>query len=402
MNTIVRNALVALLTVAIAAVAFAGERVEIRFKDGSRWRGEISDTVQMAFMERGVKVELEGRVVGAADWYITLETHLAGEVHQKTIFKSDILSMRTIESAVEPIASVDIGGTKRDPSAAKGAAPGTPGVFVLPLKNTVGIYLRHEEMEAIAEEADKYGPGQIIVFIIDSPGGLVTETETIHATLMEIKKRHRLVAWIKEAISAACATALHCDEIYFMTEGSAGAMTAYAGQTAWKGEELKRWLRTAGEWAEAGGRPRYIAEAMIHAPELVSYDKDPDTGEVTWHDDLSGEFVLSDEHNNLVFTATQAVHCGFADGIADTEKELAEHLDLEKWHEVSDYGRRIAKDWYDTVDLCKKEIPLLRERLAYWGTGTGDEKVIIGKQIQILKQLIKWHDRCPNQMRMSG
>jgi hypothetical protein len=68
---------------------------------------------------------------------------------------------------------------------------------------------------------------------------------------------------------------MHCDEIYFMTEGTAGAMTAFNSATgqAWKDEELEEWMRRAGEWMEQGGRSRYIAEAMIHAPSLLSYDK---------------------------------------------------------------------------------------------------------------------------------
>ena len=132
-------------------------------------------------------------------------------------------------SAAEALGKIDDKTTRPKRGSRRAVETGDanqPGVFVLPLKNTVGTYIRHEEMEAIAEEADKYGPGQIIVLILDTPGGSVTETEKIHEVLMKIKKRHRLVAWIKEAISAGCAIALHCDEIYFMKEGSAGAMTA--------------------------------------------------------------------------------------------------------------------------------------------------------------------------------
>ena len=405
MKHLIRNALVFIIVGCIATAALGGEAIQIRLKDGSRWRGEVSNLVELEILQQGIEVELKGRIIKAAAWYITIEGDIAGETGRKTIFKGDILAIRTVqgEAAADAVASTADGSTARGAhrrADSTEADPNQPGVFVLPLENTVGIYLRHEEIEKIAEEADKYGPGQTIVFIIDSPGGMVTETETIHQTLTDIKKRHRLVAWIREAISAACATALHCHEIYFMTEGSAGAMTAYSGQTALKDEKLEEWLRRAGDWAEQGGRSRYIAEAMIHAPKMVSYDKDPETGEVTIYNDLSGEFVLSDEKNNLVFTATQAVHSGFADGIADTEEELAQRLDLPKWYEISDYGRKIAKKWYQTVERAQVEIPRTIARLSYYKEGVGDPVVSIGAKIQLYKELKDWHDACPNVARM--
>ena len=395
MKQLVRKVLICGLLLALAGPALAGERIDLRLNDGSRWRGEVADYVELKIRERGVDVELRGRIVAAGDLWIKLESEHAAEIRHKTIFKADIVAIRTTtpDDTPESTAAVERSRARRSGSAADAADANQPGVFVLPLKNTVGIYLRHELMEQVAEEADKYGPGQTIVFVIDSPGGLVTAMEEIHDTLMEIKKRHRLVAWIKEAISAACATALHCDEIYFMTGGSAGAMTAFAGGKSWQGEELEKWLYNAGEWAKAGNRSPYIAQAMIHAPLLLSYDKDPDTGEVTWYNDLSGEFVLSDAKQNLVFTSSVAVHSGFADGIADTEDDLAELLDMPKWREISNYGRKIAEDWYATLDRAQTELPKLRARLSYAGTGSGDPIEILGKRIQILQAFLRWHDR---------
>ncbi len=395
MKQLVRNVLICGLLLALAGPALAGERIDLRLNDGSRWRGEVADHVELKIRERGVDVELRGRIVAAGDLWIKLESEHAAEIRHKTIFKADIVAIRTItpQDTPESKAAAERSRARRSGSAAEAVDANQPGVFVLPLKNTVGIYLRHELMEQVAEEADKYGPGQTIVFVIDSPGGLVTEMEQIHDTLMEIKKRHRLVAWIKEAISAACATSLHCDEIYFMTVGSAGAMTAFGGGKSWQGEELEKWLYNAGEWAKAGGRSPYIAQSMIHAPLLLSYDKDPDTGEVTWYNDLSGEFVLSDAKQNLVFTSSVAVHSGFADGIADTEDELAELLDMPKWREISDYGRKVAEDWYATVERAEKELPKLEARLGYAGTGSGDPLEILGKRIQILQEMLRWCDR---------
>lgn len=182
-----------------------------------------------------------------------------------------------------------------------------------------------------------------------------------------------------------------------MTNGTAGAMTAFNGATgeAWSGEELEEWQKRAGEWMETGGRSRYIAEAMIHNPNLLSYDKDKDTGQVTFHNDLSGEHILSRDGENLVFTASTALDCGFSDGTADNEQQLAELLDLAEWKETSDYGRRIAEDWEKTVETAQRELPLLEQRLSYAGTGSGDQVEILGNRIKIYEKFARWKDRCP-------
>jgi ClpP class serine protease len=393
-----RNTIVSALLLSLTATLLAGDPVEIRLKNGSRWKGQLSDHVRLTYHPQGssgVEMELKGKLVSATEFYIKVETDVAGEIRTRTIFKGDINELATLSG--DPLADLRreepaLSAKREGKEPSKGSKP---GVFVLPLGGMVGLEFRHDEMVKIAEEADKYGPGQIIVLLIDSGGGMVTETETIHDTLMEIKKRHRLVAWIRKAISAACATASHCEEIYFMTEGTAGAMTAYAGTTAWSGEELQEWLRRAGDWMEEGGRSRYIAEAMIHAPKIVSYTRNPETGEVTFYNDLSGEKVLSDEKTNLVFTASTAMDCGFADGIADTEAELAKLLDLPEWHEISDYGRKLEKDWKATVEQASRDIPRLAARLQYKGTG-GDAVEVLSTRIRIYEDLIRWVDRCRN------
>jgi hypothetical protein len=397
-----RNTLVASLFLSIAAAAIAGQTVELRLKDGTRWKGEISDYIELTVNQNGVEVPVTGRLLRIADWFITVEMDYAGEIRNKTIFRNDILTCRTVGGS-DRDASMDMSRSRAtDTRDAEDAVdvidPNQPGVFVLPLKKMVGVEFRHQEMEKVAEEADKYGPGQIIVLLIDSGGGSVVEMEKIHRTLSDIKRRHRLVAWIKQAISAACATAMHCDEIYFMKEGTAGAMTAFNSGTgqAWKDEQLEEWMRRAGDWMEQGGRSRYIAEAMIHAPMLLSYDRDPDTGDVTFHPDLSGAVVLSDEEENLVFNSSVALDCKFSDGTADTEEQLAELLDLPAWHEKSEYGRKISEDWVELVKKAQDECRRLNAQLSYLGTGSGDQVEIIGKRIQIFEKMIKWQDRAPN------
>ena len=274
-------------------------------------------------------------------------------------------------------------------------------MFFLPLEGTVGEEFRHEEIEAIGEEADKYGRGQIIVLLIDSNGGLVIESEKITDTIWELKQRHRVVAWVKKAISAGCSTAMVCDEIYFMTEGTAGSVTTLVGSASASEEQARLGIEFLAEIARRAGYSEHIARSMKLTRYMCSYDKDLETGEVTWYGDLSGEFDLSDDSHNLTFTSSNALHCGFSKGTADTEEELAKLLDLPKWHEMSTYGREIAKEWQDLVKQCKEQVPrLLRERALAGNAASQRER--IGKLIQIDKKLIRWIERCPWPCRLMG
>ena len=183
-------------------------------------------------------------------------------------------------------AAAPAGTTTAAKSAAPAAAPGDVGkqrqVFILPQSGMVGVGLRAAEMEKVEKAADKFGPGQIIVLRINSPGGLVTEADEIDKVLNRVREKHRLVAWLEEAISAAAVTALHCREIYFMNLGSMGSATMFSGDKSITGPQLDAWLRRISEIAEAGGRNGHVAKCMVYSPLVVSYTRDPKTGKVTF------------------------------------------------------------------------------------------------------------------------
>jgi len=400
------------LTLCLLVSAASAQSVNITLKDGSRWRGQVNDTVAVTLLERGVENKYEGTIVRAGDRFITIETMISGASRQKTIFFGDIVTISELGAAQEapraeaaapkgnaakpaaPATNPDL--SSKDASASKPAALGRPtGVFYLPLDGGVGDEIRHEEIEMIGKEADKYGPGQIIVLMINTNGGLVLESELIDETIQKIQKNHRVVAWVKKSISAGCSLAMACSEIYFMTEGTAGSVTTVNGSGSLPEEQVISHIEALVETAKRNGYSEHIARAMKLNKYMCSYDKDPVTGDVTWYGDMSGEFILSDDKSNLCFNSSNAYHCGFAKGIADTEADLARLLDLPEWKEVNDYGRKIAKRWVDTVERAKEEIPKLFARRQYAGTA-GDAVERIGKLIRIDEELLRWIDRAPN------
>ena len=120
---------------------------------------------------------------------------------------------------------------------------------------------------------------------------------------------------------------------------------------------------------------------------MLSYTKDPESGEVEWFDDLSGNVVLARPGENLTFNSSNAARSGFSQGTADNLEELAELMGLPYWYETNDYGRKIAKNWTTTYKRLTTEVPLVIARLGFQGTGSGDRRVVIGKQITNWKKL---------------
>ncbi len=382
----------------MATTSFAGDRAEIRLTDGSRWRGEMDSFINITYSQLGVEQQFIGRLVQVEDLYIVVEGDVAGKTGKKLIYKGDLLAITNADEqqtqAALTVQEPRGGGSGHSTSQpAYNSSNSDLGVFILPLDGPVGESIRHTEIQMIGEHADKYGPGQIIVLVVNTNGGLVLESEKIVDTVRDIKKRHRVIAWIKKAISAGAMTAMCCEEIYFTSEGTCGSVTTLMGNRSAPQEVQDENTKYFAELAIENGHSPHIARSMKQNKYMCSYDKDPETGEVTWFDDLSGEFILSDGSSNLTFNSTNALHCGFSNGTADTPEELAKLLQLPEWNEKSDYGRRIAADWQRTVDQAKTEIPRLLTRLSYWKQGSRDPMEILGGQIQIMTELVKWTER---------
>ncbi len=267
-------------------------------------------------------------------------------------------------------------------------------VFILPLSGMVGVGLRHQEMEKIEKEADKFGPGQIIVIRINSGGGLVTEGDEIGITLSRMRDKHRVVAWIEEAISGAAFTAMHCREIYFMKTGSLGSITMFAGDKSAQGKELEAWIERVGDVSADAGRNRQVGRCMVYSPLVVSYTKDPKSGKVTYFDNDSGEVMLSDDKDNLTFTEDVALACGFSQGTADTEAELFNIMQLKpNSYVVNPNGKKVGDAWEKTVTDSKKASSRLMTEWEIKGSSQGQIAQIQARK-KLLDEMLRIWEKC--------
>jgi hypothetical protein len=400
-------ALAACTAICLGSISLAD--TQVRFKSGQSWRGELNTQVEVTYKENGKDAVVTGKLLRADQRVIQVEREVSGKLSTKTILVADIVSMSSVAGDAAAT-DASAAGSSTDTKAATGnttgtvtsgastpAAPGAfRGVYYMPIKGTVGIGMREEEIKKIGEEADKAGPGQIIVLHIDSPGGIMNEALDIHKTMLELRKRHRVVAWIRKAISAAAFTAFHCDEIYFESSGNLGSMTMFSGQTAVQGQLLADWLEFAGKVAQEGGRNPQIAQCMIKVELELSYDIPPGGGpkDAIFRPDNKGEHILDTSKTMLTFNATPALQCGFSDGTADTKEELAKLLKIPEWREVNDVGENLYEGWNRLLERCGEEV---EELMFTFSTkdGGGDPVRAMAEQIKSIEKMLMWYDRCP-------
>ena len=430
LTAIALSAVLAAATPALHATAFAmpqsGKQQQVKLIKGTWW-GSVGDRVEIVVKDQLATRTMTGTVtkIDSDQGILTMDVEIDGKKSPRPIFTSSIVSIKPVGGAAAP---ATVGAAPKSSSAAAPAADGKPapstavptgtpsgkvdaqgyqldengyriapqkGVFVLPFVGTVGATARAYEIEQMGKEADKWGPGQIIILDIDSPGGAVTEIFAIVDAIKSVRERHRVVAWIKEAISAAAVTSMQCNEIYFRTVGTDGAAMMIRGGDSVYGDPLEKFKVEIGDIIEKNGRPRCVFLAMVLAKDVLTYTKDPITGKPTFHDkitELPGEVVLSDEKDNLVFNASNALDSGFSKGTADTGPEFAKLLDLKEWYEISDYGRKIAGKWKELYNECEKDLPLQLQRMEIPRAGGQAEQ--IRAQIQILEKVVGWHKRC--------
>lgn len=402
-----------------ANIGFAGtaSAAELRLKSGQTWRGELNDNVELVYKQGGRQLTVQGKVTRADSTMIVIEAMVDGKVAKTSIFFGDVVSMKSLATGAErnekgtpATATANPAATTNPPAkgaagdATKVAAPASgeyKGVFFLTLEGVVGTGARHEQIDEVAKEADKLGPGQIIVLEIDSPGGLVLEAQNIHTSLAEIKKRHRLVAWIKKAISAAAFTAFHCDEIYFMSMGSMGSMTMFSGhEDVAKGASLESWLAIASEVAKEGGRDPHIARCMIVKDLVCSYDIPEGGGpkDARFRDDMKGKYLVDGPDTMLTFTAAGAAACGFSDGTADTTEALGKLMGLPEWKEINGdgpgSGRKIYRDWQSLLTRGTSKMVELWVSLNYKGNWKDEPEAVLATKVSIIEELIRWVERC--------
>jgi ATP-dependent protease ClpP protease subunit len=298
---------------AITAKASTGWRSELvavqgmlsKFQESLDGPADIAGRIELM---KKVKAQMEfsPRLARVLEWSVGLNVERAAEL---------IAALEKQSAAIAPPRVEKIGSHR---------------VVLVDLSGGLGETAFASAVTKAGQMADADGPGQIIVLEIDSSGGLVSELYKFVDAIRAVRERHRVVAWVRQAISGAAVTSMQCNEIYFRSMGAVGAATMIRGRESADGETDK-FLAEMGDIIEKNGRPRSVFEAIVKTKAVLTYTKDPATGKSTFHDKITGlpgEVVLSDEKDNLTFNASNALDCGFSKGTADSLEQLAPLLGL--------------------------------------------------------------------------
>jgi membrane-bound ClpP family serine protease len=352
---------------------------ELRFKDGRVWEGTILDE-----KENLIKFRME----------------VGGIVQIHWVSRDDLKRVVRDEEMSDDAATTD-GKTNQSRSKRPSELdPDVPTLVFIPMEEMVGTYMNRQPLEEAMEEAADLGDNAIAVLVFDSGGGMLREIQPMSDIIEDYKQKIRVVAWIKSAISAAAMTSLAIPEIYFMPEGNFGACTGFYGDGgSYKevsGEELEAVLLMMERISERGGYNPLIMRKMQVNWFTLSADIDPD-GVVTWYPDDRGEHIVSPEGKILTFNSETATKFGFAKGIAGTEEELADLLQLTEWQRA-DFGEDIMEDWHDDVQTAESAVPKLLTQLqrAMGEAGSGNERTrrrALGEARRYHGQLQNWFNR---------
>ncbi len=287
---------------------------------------------------------------------------------------------------------------------------GAAKIAFVSLEEMVGPFFNKNAIEKSVEMLKDLPEGErpdILVFRINSGGGALYELYQIVPYIEEEVKPHfRTVAWIESAISAAAMTSWVIEEIYMMKEGNIGACTGFrstgGGTQAMEGPELEYVLQWMEDVSKMGRKDPYIMRAM-QVYMTLSCDIDED-GNITWYDDDSGEYLVSPEDEILTFHSLDAVKYGVAEGIADTEEELADLLlgsDAE-WVEVGEEADEYQQEFRENVERAQTKIveAIRQMELAMNAAGSAptarERRRQAGSAMNYLRRVEGWLNRAPS------
>lgn len=305
---------------------------------------------------------LEGRITKEGDGFVFLMVKIAGLEKQEILTTDQIKKIDRDPAPAkpdEPVASIPSpasGGSAEKPAV---ISAGATRVAFISLEEMVGPFLNADALLHSAKLLDELPENErpeIIVLRINSGGGALSEvqglSDAIHKTL---KRKYRVVAWIESAISAASLTAFNCEEIYMMKEGNIGGTVAFfqagGGNQAVKDEELEQILQAGEEISKRGGYNPLIMRAMQVFMDL-SADIDAD-GNITWREDLGGEFKVNTKDRILTFDSIQALKFNISRGTADTKDELAKAMGCTEWVEVGPKADQYQIEFREAVQTAQ-------------------------------------------------
>jgi ATP-dependent protease ClpP protease subunit len=314
---------------------------------------------------------MEGKLLSRDGGKVVFEVR-RGTSSMRMNFDADLVESIKPGELPPPVAAPSSAAPSASPAAApEPVAPpvktyATQTYYRIPLSGVVGRTMTAAYLSRAFEDARTRKP-TVVILEIDSPGGAVAEVEKLMRVITDAKKDLRIVAFVRQAISAAAITALAVDEIYVSKGSVFGAATAYHttpdGGTADVSEKMKSiWMTLARSSAELGGHPTLLADAMIDRSFPV-YCTDVGGKKTYARTQIAGATLFKPAGKLLTLTANEAINCGLAAGLASDYAELAALLKVERWTECEGLAAALAEWRAQRISDAEKQVMQIGQRM---------------------------------------
>ncbi len=220
-------------------------------------------------------------------------------------------------------------------------------VIVIPIQEQIELECETEALEKAIKASSNQGPAFILIEI-DTPGGRMDLMKRICSAITDtdncVTVGFVVGGEYGGAYSAGAIIALACNYIYMAGDTAIGAATPVL-QSGSAFEDLQSAFgRTIGEKfmsasrgyvasiAEGNGRSGLLAKAMVDEDiRVVEVTDGNDRFFIDPSEQSRGESVVrtwSERGTLLTLTASEAVECGIADGLADSRKSIVSRFRL--------------------------------------------------------------------------
>ena len=312
----------------------------LSFAGTSAFAAEVGDLVRVT-LKSGKAVT--GTVLEETEYKLVLKTSLSGISFEKTYAKSDMDRVETLSADLDQeLASL----TKGTPAPSE--TPRSGGYAIVPARGAIGEELTAGFFEDTLERARREET-ELVIFHLDSPGGLVYVLDQIRDVLDEYDREMEIAFYIdSECFSAAALLSMSAEHMYVGPGARFGAAVGFSWNDSGNAQvDAKFNSALAATWrahAEKHGRPGILIDAMI-LPEVEIY---ADTSSSPWvltsdkpesgadEDENESTVVRIDSRRTILsITYEQASDLGAVDGTAPNPAALVREIEIEQPDHVS-------------------------------------------------------------------
>jgi membrane-bound ClpP family serine protease len=220
-----------------------------------------------------------------------------------------------------------------------------PAYVVIPMFGVIGEDVTAASVRAGLSEARALKP-RYVVLAIDSPGGSIREMFDILDALWERNDSFEIVAYVKDAYSAAAVIAMSCERVYMKPSGAIGAAVPFkitengpADVEAKFRSVIEAGMRAANAH---GGHADLLMRGMSDMNfELYLTEKN---GEPELTTSGPGR-LLKSKGQILTLTAAESAACGLS-RVAGEMSEVGQQLAGGPWHVASGRPWRAVISWF--------------------------------------------------------